>query len=77
MLNRIQAAAAAMSARGTLAVTLGQTAELPFILAPEPIPAEVPALTARMADLMAEAVRQPSRSRRAQAQRDSRKPTSP
>jgi len=71
MLNRIQAAAAAMSARGTLAVTLGQTAELPFILAPEPIPAEVPALTARMADLMAEAVRQRPDLAAAQAQRDS------
>jgi TolC family type I secretion outer membrane protein len=71
VLNRLQASAAAMSARGTLAVTLGQTAEQPFILDPEPIPAEVPALTARMADLMAEAVRQRPDLAAARAQRDS------
>jgi outer membrane protein TolC len=71
VINRLQASAAAMSARGTLAVTLGQTAEQPFILDPEPIPAEVPALTARMSDLMSEAVRQRPDLAAARAQRDS------
>jgi outer membrane protein TolC len=71
ILNRLQASAAAMSARGTLAVTLGQTAEQPFTLDPEPIPAEVPALNARMSDLMAEAVRQRPDLAAARAQRDS------
>ncbi len=70
VLARIQAAAAAKNARGTLAVTLGLTAEEPFKLAPEPIPTEVPALTARMADLMAEAARQRPDLKAAEAQRD-------
>jgi outer membrane protein TolC len=71
VLARIQAEAAAKSAHGTLAVTLGQTAEQGFKLAAEPVPAEVPALTARMADLMAEAVRQRPDLKAAEAQRDS------
>jgi outer membrane protein len=71
ILNSLQASAAAMSARGTLAVTLGQTAEQTFILDPEPIPTEVPALTARMSDLMAEAARQRPDLAAARAQRDS------
>lgn len=71
VLNRVQAYATAMTARGTLAVTLGQSAEQSFVLDPEPIPSEVPALTARMADLMAEAVRQRPDLAAAQAQRDS------
>ena len=70
VLARIQAVAAAKSARGTLAVTLGLTAEEGFKLDPEPIPTEVPALTARMADLMAEAARQRPDLKAAQAQRD-------
>jgi outer membrane protein len=71
VLNRVQAWANAMSARGSLAVTLGQTAEQPFTLDPEPIPSEVPSLTARMSDLMAEAVRQRPDLAAARAQRDS------
>lgn len=70
VLAHIQAEAAAKTARGTLAVSLGLTAEEAFKLEPEPVPAEVPALTARMADLMAEAVRQRPDLKAAQAQRD-------
>jgi TolC family type I secretion outer membrane protein len=71
VLARVQAEAAAKSAKGTLAVTLGGTADQPFRLAPEPVPSEVPALAARMADLMAEAARQRPDLAAAQAQRDS------
>jgi outer membrane protein len=67
----IQAEAAAKTAQGTLAVTLGGTADQSFRLAPEPVPSEVPALAARMADLMAEAARQRPDLAAAQAQRDS------
>lgn len=67
----IQAEAAAKSAQGALAVTLGVVADRPFKLAPEPVPSEVPALSARMADLMAEAARQRPDLAAAQAQRDS------
>jgi outer membrane protein TolC len=70
VLARVQAEAAAKSARGTLAVTLGLTADEAFQLAAEPVPTEVPALTARMADLMAEAARQRPDLKAAQAQRD-------
>jgi outer membrane protein TolC len=70
VLLRVQAGAAAMSARGALAVTLGLTADEGFRLEAEPVPAEVPALTARMADLMAEAARQRPDLKAAQAQRD-------
>ena len=71
VLSFIQAEAAAKNAQGTLAVTLGGTADQPFRLAPEPVPTEVPALSARMADLMAEAARQRPDLAAAQAQRDS------
>lgn len=71
VLSFIQAEAAQKSAQGTLSVTLGVTADQPFRLAPEPVPAEVPALSARMADLMAEAARQRPDLAAAQAQRDS------
>jgi outer membrane protein TolC len=70
VLARVQADATAKTARGTLAVTLGLTADEGFKLAAEPVPAEVPALTARMADLMAEAGRQRPDLKAAQAQRD-------
>ena len=70
VLARIQADSAAKSARGTLSVTLGLTAEEPFKLEAEPVPTEVPALTARMADLMVEAARQRPDLKAAQAQRD-------
>jgi outer membrane protein len=70
VLARIQSTAAAKSARGTLSVTLGLTADEGFTLDAEPVPAEVPAFTARMADLMAEAARQRPDLKAAQSQRD-------
>lgn len=70
VLTRVQADAAAKTARGTLAVTLGLPADQTLTLDAAPIPTEVPALTARMADLMAEATRQRPDLAAAQAQRD-------
>jgi outer membrane protein len=69
VLTRVQAEAAAATARGTLAVTLGLMADESFVLDAESVPASAPALTARMADLMAEAVRQRPDLAAAQAQR--------
>jgi TolC family type I secretion outer membrane protein len=71
VLARVQAAAAAKTAHGTLAVTLGLPADQSMMLAPDAVPAEAPALTARMADLMAEAMRQRPDLAAARAQRDS------
>jgi outer membrane protein TolC len=70
VLSRIQTVAAAKSARGTLSVTLGLAADQELRLAPEPVPDEPPALSARMAELMAEAARQRPDLKAAQAQRD-------
>ena len=70
VLAKIQAEASDKSARGTLAVTLGMSADQTFKLDVEALPTEVPALTARMADLMAEAARQRPDLKAAQAQRD-------
>jgi outer membrane protein len=70
VLGRIQAEATAKSAHGQFAVSLGLAADLGFTLDPEPVPAEVPALSARMADLMAEAAQQRPDLKAAQAQRD-------
>ena len=58
VLNRVQSAGLLKGARGTLAVTVGAPADREFALNAEPVPAEVPALSARVADLMAEAARQ-------------------
>ena len=58
VLTRVQAAQNAQSSRGALAVTLGLTANQPLKLAAEPVPDQVPALSAHMEDLMAEAARQ-------------------
>ncbi len=71
VLTRVQADATAKSARGTLAVLIGLRADQPLKLEAEPVPARVPALTARMADLMAQAVRQRPDLAAALAQRDS------
>jgi len=71
VLARVQAEAAEKNARGTLAVTLGLSADQPMSLAPETLPAEPQVLTARMADLMAEAMRQRPDLAAAEAQRDS------
>jgi outer membrane protein TolC len=70
VIARVQADAAAKSAHGTLAVTLGRTADQTFLLAPEPVPTEVPALSARIADLMREASRQRPDLAAARFQRD-------
>lgn len=58
VLARQQAEAVAQTARGTFAVTLGLLADYPLKIDAAPVPAEVPALKGRMADLMAEAMRQ-------------------
>ena len=70
VIARVQAEAAAKSAQGTLAVTLGRTADQTFLLAPDPVPTEVPALSARIADLMREASRQRPDLAAARFQRD-------
>jgi outer membrane protein len=70
VLARVQAERTAISAHGTLAVVMGLPADQPLKLDAEPVPAEVPALTARMADLMAEAVRQRPDLAAARAARD-------
>jgi outer membrane protein len=58
VLARVQAGQSAVSARGTLAVVIGVTADQPLKVDSVSVPTQVPALTARMADLMAEAARQ-------------------
>ena len=70
VISRIQAEATAASARGTLAVAVGTPANQAFTLEAEPVPAAVPALTARLADLMAAAARQRPDLAAAQSQRD-------
>lgn len=69
VLTRVQAEAAAQAGRGTVAVTLGLIADYPLKLDAAAVPAEVPALNGRMADLMAEAMRQRPDLAAAQAQR--------
>jgi outer membrane protein len=58
VLARVQAAQNAQSSKGELAVAMGLTANQPLKLAAEPVPAQAPALVARMEDLMAQAQRQ-------------------
>lgn len=70
VLERIQDTQLATAARGGLAVEIGATADQPLKLAADPVPAQVPALTARMEDLMAEAARQRPDLAAARAQRD-------
>ena len=70
LLARVQAAGALVSARGSFAVTLGAPADLPLRLDAAPVPAEVPALTRKVAELMAEAARQRPDLAAALAQRD-------
>jgi outer membrane protein len=72
VLSSVQAAQTAKTSLGTLAITIGVNADSPIKLdAAEPVPTEVPALTARMSDLMAEAMRQRPDLAAAQAQVDS------
>jgi outer membrane protein len=68
VLARVQAQYAAQSAHGTLAVVIGSPADQALKLNADPVPTEVPALTARLADLMAEAARQRPDLAAAQAQ---------
>jgi len=70
ILAQVQAEAVARSAHGSLSVTLGRAADQGFLLAPDPVPTEVPTLTARMADLMKEAERQRPDLAAARFQRD-------
>jgi outer membrane protein len=71
VLTRVQAAQNAQSSRGVLAVSMGLAADQPLKLAAESVPAQVPALSARMADLMTEAARQRPDLAAARAQVDS------
>lgn len=70
VLSRVQAEASDRTAHGTLSVTLGKPADQTFSLAPDAVPTEVPALSARMADLMREASRQRPDLAAARFQRD-------
>lgn len=67
----VQAEAGTQSARGTLNATLGINADHPLQLEADPVPTAVPALSARMADLMAQAEQQRPDLAAARAQRDS------
>jgi outer membrane protein TolC len=70
VLTRVEAERTARSAHGALAVAIGITADQPLKLDAEPVPTEVPTLTARMTDLMTEATRQRPDLAAAQAQQD-------
>ncbi len=70
VLARVQYEYAASSAHGTLSVALGLPADQALKLDAQPVPASVPALAARMSDLMAEAKRQRPDLAAAFAQRD-------
>ncbi len=70
VLTRVQYEYAAASAHGTLSVAIGSPANVALKLDAQPVPASVPAFTARMADLMAQAQRQRPDLAAAFAQRD-------
>lgn len=70
VLTRVQSDGALATARGTLAVTVGAPADMPLRVEATPVPDEVPALTQKVADLMAEAARQRPDLAAALAQRD-------
>jgi outer membrane protein len=70
VLARVQADATAKSAHGGMAVVIGAPADQPLRLDAEAVPTVVPALDARMADLMAEAARQRPDLAAALAERD-------
>ncbi|MGH8230219.1 MAG: TolC family protein, partial [Steroidobacteraceae bacterium] len=70
VLARVQAESAAKIARGALSVTLGLPADQALKLDAQPVPQQVPPLTAHIGDLMQEAVRQRLDLAAAQAQRD-------
>ena len=58
VLAHVLAVQAAQTSRGQLDFVLGVPADTPLKLDAQPVPADVPALTARMTDLMTEASRQ-------------------
>jgi outer membrane protein TolC len=70
VLARVQAAQSAKTAVALLNVTMGMPADQPLKLRAETVPAEVPGLSARMSDLMREAMRQRPDLASAQAQRE-------
>jgi TolC family type I secretion outer membrane protein len=70
VIARVQAEAATMSARGALNVTLGLNADHPLQLEADPVPTQVPTLSARMAELMTQAEQQRPDLAAARAQRD-------
>jgi outer membrane protein len=70
VLARVQADGALAAGRGSLAVTIGAPADLPLHLDAAAVPESVPALTAKVAELMAEAARQRPDLAAAVAQRD-------
>ena len=70
VLARIQAAQTSQTSHGSLAVVLGLSATQPLKLAPETVPSQAPALSARLEDLMTEAARQRPDLKAARAERD-------
>jgi outer membrane protein len=73
VIARVQAEASTQSTRGALNATLGVNADHPLQLEPDPVPTEVPALSAKMATLMTEAEQQRPDLAAARAQRDAAK----
>jgi outer membrane protein TolC len=71
VLARVQAGQADKTALAALAVSMGLPADQPLKIRAEPAPSDVPALSARLADLMSEAMRQRPDLAAALAQRDS------
>jgi len=70
VLARVQAAQQAKSAIAALDVALGLPADRPLKLRAETVPADVPALSAKLSDLMTEAMRQRPDLAAARAQRE-------
>jgi TolC family type I secretion outer membrane protein len=70
VITRVQAEASTKSARGTLNATLGLNADHPLQLEADPVPTQVPTLSARMAELMTQAEQQRPDLAAARAQRD-------
>lgn len=70
VLTRLQQEASTKSARGTLANVVGAPADQVFKLLPEPVPAEVKPLGARVEELMEDAAQQRPDLQAALAQRD-------
>jgi outer membrane protein len=71
VLALVQAGQSIATSRGALSALIGLNADQPLKLDAQPVPAQVPEVTSRMPDLMAEAMRQRPDLAAAQAQRDS------